>query len=179
MEPFGSARVVTLPQSGQKVRARRPSLVTLIATGGFPAELASVVWNMYEKGEDPSQNAKDAEGILRMANLIEQYVPHVLVTPQVGPVTQTDVDGEGVLIGTVSMIDLPDMDKRFLFFYGQGLLDGTTQPPASPEIVSAKALESFPENGERADARPAREPVRAETLDVDRAERAVTEPAGA
>jgi hypothetical protein len=163
-EAIGLVQVLTLPQSKYKVRARRPSLITLIASGGFPAELAAVVWRMYEKGEDADTATTEPDNIMRMASLIEAYVPHVLVTPQVGPTSQIEIDAEGFVVGTISMIDLHDTDKRFLFFYGQGLLEASDLKPT--ETASAPALASFPENVARADARPAREPVRTETVDA-------------
>lgn len=163
MTEIGFVQTVTLPQSKYKVRVRRPSLITLIASGGFPAELAAVVWKMYE-GKNDGDLLQEPEGIMRMASLIEAYVPHVLVVPQVGPTSQIDIDAEGFAIGSVAMLDLHDTDKRFLFFYGQGLLDAMDEKPT--ETASAPALASFPEDVARADTRPAREPVRAETVDT-------------
>jgi hypothetical protein len=159
-EPFTGTEIVVLPQSKKKVRVRRPSLITLLASGGFPADLAAIVWGMYEKGEDPEKFAREPDGIRNMALLMETYVPYVLVSPTIGPTTHVAPDSEGVLTGTINLLDLHDIDKRFLFFYGQGLLD----TPAKEE-VSAQALDTFPEGAASPDTRPAREPVRSEAVD--------------
>src|SRR5262245_38401145 len=167
-EAVGAVRVVTLPLSRYKVRVRQPSLITLIATGGFPSELASVVWKMYEQNKDPAELSSDPAGIMQMANLIESYVPYVLVSPKIGAQTEMRADADGVMSGTLAMLDIRDSDKRFLFFYGQGLLDGADFTPT--QEVSAPALTTFPEEPPRPDARPSREPVRAETVEPDRSE---------
>jgi hypothetical protein len=161
MAGIESSRIKILPQSKLRVRVRRPSLVTLIASGAFPAELASIVWKMYEKTDETPND--DPESIQRMARLMEEFIPHVLVTPRIGSVTQLQDDVDGVAQGTIASIDLGDLDKRWLFFYGQGLVeqDGSETTPE----VSAASLDSFPEEPARADARPAREPVRAEAVE--------------
>lgn len=164
----GLVPIATLPQSKHKVRVRRPSLLTLIATGGFPAELAAVVWKMYEKGTSPDDITQDPQGILQMATLIEAYVPFVLVSPKVGVLTQVETDSDGVLTGTIALLDLHDTDKQFLFFYGQGLVD-IPEAPRATETVSAQALQSFPEDAARADAGPAGESVRPAPVDDGRA----------
>lgn len=170
MVDLAAVKVVTLPFSKYKVRLRRPSLITLIATGGFPTELASVVWKMYETNKNADELAKEPDGILHMASLMESYIPFVLVEPHVGGATNLQLDAEGNMTGTWAMIDVSDSDKRFLFFYGQGLLDDFPTEPvkngATPEPeVSAQTLATFPEEQARADARPAREPVRAEAVE--------------
>jgi hypothetical protein len=151
---LGGTKVLELPHLKQKVLARQPSLVTLIASGGFPSELAAVVWKMYERGDNGEQMTSTPDGIRQMANLIEAYVPHVLVKPQVGAVTHVTVDGDGVLDGTIAMIDLPDLDKRYLFFYGQRLLAPIEQTVSAP-VERA----DLPDPGPPADVIP--EPARA------------------
>ncbi len=155
---IGSVQVLPLP-SGIKVRARRPSIISLIASGGFPGELVAFASTMIMDGKEPDALLAEPDGLRRMAALIEAYVPYVLVSPKVSVVTALNEDVEGVLQGTLAMIDLDDIDKRFLFFWGQGLL-------GEPEggAVAATSLKPFPDGAARADDRPTREPVRAETV---------------
>ena len=93
--------------------------------------------------------------------LIDAYVPHVLVSPRVAPMSQNELDVNGVVIGTVALIDISDVDKLHLFLYGQGLIDG----PAT-EGGATVALKSFRDDDASADSGRGVEEVRAPALDV-------------
>lgn len=178
---WGRLHTVTLP-SGSKVVARRVSLMSLLWAGGFPTELTAVVWSMFNAGIDVKQLSQEPDGLRRMVGLLEAVVPHVLVQPRVltptqvadGAVTAIAVDAEGVQQGTVALADILDVDKQWLFLFGQGLIRtgeerGESGAPAGPE--------GFPAELVRADAGPGGAAVRPAPVPDPGA--AAGEPAGA
>ncbi len=159
---FGTARKLKLP-SGAIVLARRPSTISLIASGGFPSELTALVWKHAQGGNDPEELAGDPEMLRKMAEMIDQYVPHVLVSPTVGPVTNIISEGaDGVLTGTVHIADMRDEDKRYLFFFGQALAGPLD---AGKTEVTPSDLKSFRDESASGDAGHAGEAVRAEAIE--------------
>jgi hypothetical protein len=149
---YGKSHVLTLP-SGVKVRARRPSLLSLIYSGGFPTELTATVWQLYAKQINAEEVAqKEPEGLLRLAGLIEQYIPHVLISPRVGPMTKLDEGPEGVLTGTVALLDILDLDKQYLFLFGQRLILAPEERQAGAEQTAAADLAEFRQRAESGDA---------------------------
>lgn len=173
MPKFGGPQVVQLP-SGARVRVRRMSLLSRIAAGDFPADLTTAAWKMYSRAE--ASDGKDAitvETIREQANVVEKYLPYVLVSPKIGNATETSEDAEGVVIGTVAIADIPDIDKQYLVMYGQGYVSGSFAAAARPEA----GLDSFRDGAARADAGPSGDEIRAATVGADRP--SAVEPAGA
>ena len=153
---IGFTTILTLP-SGLKVRAHRPSVFTLIASGGFPAELTEIVYEMTANPVKPEEMVRDPEKLRQFALLIDAFVPHVLVDPRVGPLSQNAPGEDGVLTGTVSLIDMNDMDKLHLFLYGQGLIEG---PVSEGGGTGSTTLKSFRENESGVDVGRGGEAVR-------------------
>lgn len=167
---YGRQHTLTLP-SGAKVRARRPSTFTLVTAGLFPAELSAAVWKMAGEGfllTKASANGAgpDPEEFRRYAEVIEGFIPHVLVEPKIGLVTDVMVGPDGYLTGTVESADLPDADKQHLFFFGQGVFRGDEEMAdliaARPREVTPKDVEPFRDDEPaRPDPGPGGEAVRA------------------
>ena len=170
---FGTPETLVLPFSKAKVKVRQPSIVSILAAGGFPNELTTLVWSMYQQTFDPEQMVHDPESLKQMAVLVDTFVPYVLVQPKVitSGDTQLAVDPEGYTVGVVSIYDLPDLDKQFLFLYAQGLrrADGSQAEEAK--------LSNFRDESEGTAAAPGSGDVRAEAVDADRAP--AGEPVGA
>ncbi len=179
---WGHHHTVTLP-SGQKVVARRVSLISLLWAGGFPTELTSVVWSMFNQGVDVKQLSGEPDGLRRMVGILEQIVPHVLVQPRVlsakevedGARTDVRAGAEGVLEGAVALSDIPDVDKQWLMLFGQGLI--RTAEERADEPGAPAGPEGFPAEPVRADAGPAGAAVRPAAVPDPGA--AAGEPAGA
>lgn len=179
---WGRLHTVTLP-SGMKVGARRISLMSLLWAGGFPTELTSVVWSMFNQGVDVKQLSQEPDGLRRMVGIIEAVVPHVLVQPKVltpqevegGKTTTLEVGADGVQHGAVALGDIPDVDKQWLFLFGQALIrtdeerDDRAGAPAGPGGFRAERV--------RADAGPGGAAVRPAAVADPGA--AAGEPAGA
>jgi hypothetical protein len=156
-------KVVALPlPSGMVVRVRRPSVFSLITSGGFPAELTQVVFDMVTNPVKPEEMIRDPERLRQLSTLIDAYVPHVLVSPHVGPMSSNSLDEDGVVTGTVALVDLADMDKLHLFMFGQGLIAG----PATEGGAVSPALTSFRDGAASADAGRGVEEVRATPLEA-------------
>ncbi len=151
-------QTVSLP-SGVKMRARRPSVLSLIASGGFPSELTLEIWKLASREGDISKNAESLDSLKSWAALLEAYIPYVLVTPQIGLVTDVKEDDQGVLIGTIVIGDLQDMDKQVLFLFGNGLVPSDEEIADGKKEVSAKSLASFRDGEQGADAGSSSEAV--------------------
>jgi hypothetical protein len=123
--------------------------------------LTQIVFDMATNPIKPEDMIRDPERLRQLAQLIDAYVPHVLVSPRVAPMSQNELDANGIVIGTVALIDVPDMDKLHLFLYGQGLIDG----PATEGGATA-ALKSFRDDDASVDAGRGVEEVRAPALDA-------------
>lgn len=153
--------------NGMKVRVRRPSILSLISSEGFPQDLTGEVWKLIKKDKlDPQKlEVADVESIRTWARLINAYVPQVLVNPKVTEVTElVDVEGKpGQVSGTIALEDISDMDKQFLFLYGNGAAPSDEEMEAG--VGSSKVLEAlrrFREGAARDNAGPGGEAVRAE-----------------
>lgn len=162
MKPI--VQTVTLP-SGMKVKAKRPSVLSLITSAGFPQDLTLEVWKLIKKDKlDPDALGNDAASIQAWARLIEAYIPKVLVNPRVTEVTQlVPVEGvPGLMSGTWALEDIGDLDKQVLFLYGNDAApsDEELESGASSELLDA--LRKFRDGIARSDVGQRREAVRAE-----------------
>jgi hypothetical protein len=181
---FGQVWVVTLP-TGAKVRAMKPSLTTMFASGIFPDELTAHVLRMLDKdvslvrpGGGPGDAPPDPEAIRRSLKLMEVFIPAVLVDPKIGDETKIAIGEDGVQAGTVRLLDISDQDKRYLFLWGQWLLpdDASAVRPtgeaAPPEArPAAESLVPFRdgEGGGAPDARPGGDALPPAAVEPDRA----------
>ncbi len=121
---FGRVHTLTLP-TGVKVRARRPSITSLVRSGGFPVDLASYAFRLFsEPGGTAAIRGEDPAGLQRFADMIEQYLPYVLVSPKVAtgenPASQVETGPDGWEVGTVALGDIQDDDKMKLVMFGVG-----------------------------------------------------------
>lgn len=169
MAPIVATKLLTLPHSKWRVLARRPSLITLVASGALPIELTSAVWKMASEGKEPDENSP--QGLRQMAELMESFLPHVLVSPSVGPMTSMDeAESGGPLRGTLALIDLHDLDKRYLFYFGQGTISGDLAEREESREREDVALARFREGSGRADARSDGQALQSAPVGDDRAE---------
>jgi hypothetical protein len=177
--PYGRQLTLTLP-SGIKVRARRPSIMTLVASGGFPSELTVEVWKLIKKDAlDPDKIGDDAESIKSWTSLVDAYIPHVLINPSIvcdvldkdGNVverrdTELTEDEQGLVHGQVNIRDITDMDKNVVFLFGNNICASDEELAEGRRGVGgaalAKALLEFRKDPARGDAGPGGEAVRPE-----------------
>jgi hypothetical protein len=160
---------VRLPVSGYNVLVRRISNFTLLASGGFPSDLTSLVWRLSQsEGENALDSAlrEDNTALSRVAALVDKIVPHALVSPKVGPETRdltladykvTGFDEEEsvkILSGVIALVDLQDLDKNAIFLYAQGMMGGPVTD-----------LAPFREDGQRPVAGPSGETVQANAVE--------------
>ena len=158
---FGALNTLILPMSKAKVLVRRPSMFSLVKSGGLPGELTSLVWKLFGDSNGVSLASvleEPGPEVEKFAILVEKFIPHVLVSVTVGDVTDAEEDEQGVTRGTIAMIDIPDIDKNHLFLYGVGVLKGLDE---IGEVVAAD-LEAFRARAARTDGGPSGEEVRAE-----------------
>lgn len=156
---FGRVHVLRLPISGERVRVRRPSTFSLVAAGVLPAELTTLVWKLFGSGQKVTDMLEETKNLFDYTKLVEQMLPHVLVEPQVGAESDCEPGEDGVLRGTVALIDLPDLDKNHIFMYGVGAV--RSEDESQPQEVVAADLAPFPGEPARGDAGPGGEAVRA------------------
>lgn len=141
---LGRQHTLTL-SNGEKVRVRRPSSFHLIASGGIPAELTSVVWKLFGETTRLSKIMEQGEGLKEYTGLLGKYIPHVVLSPrivtdkvdsktgEVIPVpTECEVGEDGILIGILNIADIPDLDQNDIFLYGIGIGRGDEEQPPSP-----------------------------------------------
>jgi len=133
---YGRPHLVTLP-SGIKMLARRPSIVSLISSDGFPDELTTLVWRMGEEKNVVSELMRTKEGIRQLASMMEAYLPFILISPKITSETATEVGPDGVLTGTIASMDLVDEDKNWLFLFGQGLILTPEERQVGPTVAAA------------------------------------------
>lgn len=162
---YAKAHTLTLP-SGVKFRVRRPSILTLINSGGFPSEMTIEIWKVVSaEGLDPKKLLEDAKGLTNWAKLIDMFIPHVSIMPKIttdGAETNIAEDANGIAVGNVDLATLPDADKQLLFLFGtyaaasdEEMAEGATAP--------VPALTRFPEGAAREDDRSGSAEVRTET----------------
>lgn len=177
-QSLGGVHTLTVA-SKHKFYVKRPSTFTLIRTGGFPAELASQVWGLFNKKLDMDTFGTDPTAMMKYAEMVDKYWPYVLIGLKVvedAEEVSNHVDDKGCVIGTCHSGDLDDLDKQDLFMYGIGLQQpdkdsvpspngaaAQTLPEPQPQEATVRDLDQFRDRAERDDARPRREPVRAET----------------
>ncbi len=168
---YGRALTLSLP-SGIKVRARRPSVLSLINAGGFPADLNVEVWKLIKKDLlDPDKVAGDPEGIKQWARLIDAYVPHVLIDPRVvdGDAPTDLEEADGFVTGRLNIKDFGDMDKQVAFLFGNGAApadEELTERGITGPAALAEALRRFRDGSARDEAGRGVEEVRAPALDA-------------
>jgi len=151
---FGQVTIVTLP-SGDKVRCKKPSLVTMLTVGLFPNDLTVHAIRLYNKDLPAVPTIEDPEQVKAMMRLIDAFIPRVLVDPAVGAATAVTLDPDGIQTGTTTLEDIPDADKQWLFLWGQSLLpDDATKLPAPAEETppASAAVAPFRAGDERPDA---------------------------
>lgn len=142
---FGATNTLLLPISGDKVTVRRPSMFSLVASGGLPGELTTLVWKLFgEKKLTLATVLEDGQDVKNFALLVEKFLPHVLVDPKIADVSDCEVNGDGLLSGAIALMDISDIDKNHLFLYGVGVLRGIDEP----EVIAAD-LATFREESER------------------------------
>jgi hypothetical protein len=161
-----------LPIMGLKVTVRRPSMYSLVAAGGLPGELTSLVWKIFGGKESSLADIlEQGQEVKNFAMLVEKFIPAVLVDPvvyepKIGEARpeQRVVDGE--LHGTISALDIPDIDKNHLFLFGIGVIKCLEEQEAIREGVVADDLSTFRDEQPRADSgsagaalQPAAEPA--------------------
>jgi hypothetical protein len=93
-----------------------------------------------------------------LMEIVEQIVPLFLVNLTVGDATETELDADGCLTGTVNMADIPDLDKQYIYMYGRYLLEPEEK---KKEQVTTKELDTFRDEPGRGDAGPGGAPIRA------------------
>lgn len=152
-------KVYTLPlPSGNKVRVRRVSLLSMIRTKQLPSALIAAVWNVFGTAAAGGQaEIKEEDRVGTMVELMDACVKIVLVDLKVTDDGEsvTKLDDEGYTIGVVNLSDIPDGDKNVLFGFAQSTIDGKEvdkdlekfrPEPASPapglsgEAVRAEAV---------------------------------------
>lgn len=141
---FGKVFSLALP-SGNKVRVRRGSILTLVKGGQLPSNLIGAVWQHFGQAAPTSAQeiASDPERITSVVAVMEASVRAVLVNPKVtDEPTETSEDAEGYTVGHVNPGDIPDNDKVVLFGFTQGLIRGLEEEPLrAPE---GSPLAQFP-----------------------------------
>lgn len=124
---YGKVYPLSLP-SGNKVKVRRPSLITRVRTGQLPSALLATVWQTFGRALATSAEelAKDPERIISMLDMMDAAVCAASVSPKITPdgPTAVEVDAEGFTTGTVNVADIPDGDKAVIFGFFQQVLEG-------------------------------------------------------
>ena len=162
-----------LPESEMKVKARKISLITLMTKGLFPSELTSMVVQMFDqKVELDAAALRNNPAVMKeLFAVIEAIVPLVLVEPTIGTVTALTEDVDGFAIGTIRLDDIPDLDKQYLFYFGQGLarqfIPKRVQPSSEPldEEVTPTDVASFRDGAARPDTGLPGEALRDQAVD--------------
>ena len=165
----GYGKILSLPlPSGNKVRVRRVSLLSLVKLGQIPPQLISAVWAVFGRDDATGISKDDNERVQTMVALMDQAVRAVLIDINVVDGTElsdTSEDKDGFMIGTVNVGDIPDSDKALIFGFAQGSIN------ADPiQVEAAKQLEKFPVESARETPGPSGEAVRPEAEHVDRAQ---------
>lgn len=161
---YGKVLSLTLP-SGNKVRVKRVSLLTMVKLNQIPSELISAVWAVFGR-EDPAALPQDqTERVNTMVELMDQAVKSVLVDIKIvtgDDLTETDEDKDGFMIGTVNVRDIPDSDKTMMFGFAQGVMNAD-----AIQVEAAKQLGKFPDLATGEVAGSGSEAVRTETEQHD------------
>lgn len=155
-----------LPIMGVKVKVRRPSVFSLVASGGLPGELTSIIWKIFG-GKENSLGSILQEGkqVTDFSRLVEKFFPHVLVDVKVTGESNCFVDPDGYLNGTINALDIPDVDKNHLFLYGVGITRGLDEQERIAEEVVAADLETFRGEPTRPDAGSGSDEVQPATVE--------------
>lgn len=169
--PFKNIHTVTLPVSGARVRCRKPSLMTMVATGGLPSELTGMALNIAEN-KPVLSTGTSIEDVKRTFETVEAFIPYVLVDIKLVREGESklqtmgdDIDGN-YWGGTLNYADLQDVDKQYIFLVGRGSIqpwrvegaeDGHGEKEATDEDLG-----KFRPDSSRDDAGRTGEEVRAE-----------------
>jgi hypothetical protein len=123
-------------------------MFSLVAAGGLPGELTSLVWKLFgAEGQSLNTVLQDGQDAKNFALLVEKFIPAVLVSVKVGAESDCDVDDAGILRGQLALLDIADIDKNQIFLYGIGVIRGDEEA----EVV-ARDLDSFRPEPARPDA---------------------------
>lgn len=152
---IGRAFTLELP-SGAKVRARRPSLQTVLSTGDLPSELTALAVRLVN-GEAPDLTVPDQA--VRMLGFMDRFIRFVLIEPKIADESNVTEDDDGTLHGQIALIDLDDRDKQYLWRFGQGGI----AIGADGEVTS-DMLATFRNGRARADSGPSGAEVSHETV---------------
>lgn len=149
-----TVHTLTLP-SELRVRARRPSILSMLGSAGFPTQLAVSVWKLATA--QGRLNMEKHEDIQQMVAEITEFCRHTLVDIEIRDDGETDIqiDDDGIATGVANVNDIPDADKMHLFLFARGMELGDEEKaerPAEKGVVPAEDLASFPENGAGEDA---------------------------
>lgn len=165
----GYGKTLSLPlPSGNKVRVRRVSLLSLVKLGQIPPQLISAVWAVFGRDDATGIAKDDNERVQTMVALMDQAVRAVLIDIKVveGDIpSDTSEDKDGFMIGTVNVGDIPDSDKALIFGFAQGSINAD---PIQQEV--AEALAKFPGESARETPGPGSETVRPAAESDDRAQ---------
>jgi len=165
---YASPQTLTLP-SGKKVLVKRPSLTSLLAAGGFPTGLTSHALKILsEKTLDrpaPTDATDKPEDVSKWAEMLDAFIPYVLVQPKVSDTSSVTEDENGLLGGSIAVADILDFDKQVIFYFGTGLYRSDEEmAEAKTKEATVEALKPFPEGSKRADAGHGGETIRTEAV---------------
>lgn len=165
---YGGVHTLSLP-SGKKIKVRRPSLLYLVTSGGFPAELTMKVWQTLQgPAEELPDLLNDPKALTSWATIINSYIPNVMVDPKIGEPTNLEEEDDGTLSGTLSLADMRDADRQFVFLYGTGVYKGDEEMITAQveKEIKVADLVNFRDESVRPDAGRGGEEVRSEAVVV-------------
>lgn len=149
---------LTLPQSGLKVLALRPSLEVWMMSGRIPQAFTQKILELFGSGEKPSaQKVLDAmRGPALMDSLIfvREFVKETLVSPRIVVGRPADPGQD-----EIEPTDIDEKDFAFIFQWAISGSPGVPVETAGGE-VSVEALDRFPRQRSRRGARAGQQKVR-------------------
>lgn len=127
---YGKIYDLSLP-SGNKVKVRRPSLLTLIRTGQLPSTLVAAVWKVFGQAEGPASMMQSGDDVQMMIGMMDATIKSILVSPSVtDEPSDVAVDEQGYTTGHVNINDIPDMDKTTMFGFATAMVSGDREEKA-------------------------------------------------
>src|SRR5712691_6864358 len=165
---YGKIHTLTLP-SGYKILARRPSVLSLISSGGFPSQMTQEVWKLIEKEKITVESVTESpEAIQQWAIMLNAYLPHVAVDPKIQPGVPTNIveDDNKMLHGVLAVEDVQDLDKQFIFLFGNGVAASDEELAEKLKEAEAAGLTRFPVGSERVDGGRGSKEVRTEAVEA-------------
>ncbi len=163
---YGKTSIITLP-SGYKIKARRPSVLSLISSGGFPAALTNDMWKLIEKEKiDSKAITESPEMIKQWAGMLDAYIQYVAVDPKIVAEGETSLteDDDKTLHGRINIQDVEDFDKQYLFLFGNDVAPSDDEVNAKRKEAEAAGLAKFPDGSARVEGGRSSEAVRTETV---------------